>query len=84
MATPVVILPSRVGVPMEPNTASLPVPPNAEPMSAPLPAWSRTTAMMSMQTRTWRLTTRMNTAVCTPLRRFARRDFFAMVTKGAA
>ena len=27
-------------MPMEPNTAWLPPPPNAEPMSAPFPAWS--------------------------------------------
>src|SRR5205823_2401403 len=37
-----VILPSTVGVPMEPNTAWLPAPPKAEPMSAPLPACSST------------------------------------------
>ena len=34
-ATLVVILPSSVGVPMEPNTAWLPAPPKAEPISAP-------------------------------------------------
>src|SRR4029077_17716627 len=31
-------LPRTVGVPMAPNTAWLPLPPKAEPMSAPLPA----------------------------------------------
>src|SRR5512145_3522766 len=36
-ATAVVSLPSTVGVLMDPKTAWLPVPPNAEPMSAPLP-----------------------------------------------
>ena len=35
IATAVVILPRIVGVPMEPKTAWLPPPPNAEPMSAP-------------------------------------------------
>ena len=40
MAMPVVIFPSIVGVPMEPNTAWLPAPPNAEPMSAPFPDWT--------------------------------------------
>ena len=58
IATPAVTLPSKVGVPMEPNTAWLPEPPNADPMSAPLPAWSRTTAMISKQTSTWMVTTR--------------------------
>jgi len=36
-AMPVVIFPKSVGVPMEPKTAWLPAPPNAEPISAPLP-----------------------------------------------
>ena len=45
-ATTDVILPRTVGVPMEPNTAWLPLPPKAEPMSAPLPAWSSTSPMM--------------------------------------
>src|SRR5262249_36264197 len=52
MAMPVVILPSKVGVPIEPNTAWLPAPPNAEPMSAPLPDCSRTMPMMPKQART--------------------------------
>ena len=51
IATTVVILPRIVGVPMEPNTAWLPPPPNAEPMSAPFPAWSSTIPMMARHTR---------------------------------
>jgi len=46
IAIPVVIFPSTVGVPMEPKTAWLPAPPNAEPMSAPLPACRSTMPMM--------------------------------------
>ena len=41
MATAVVALPSTVGVLIDPKTAWLPVPPKAEPISAPLPAWSK-------------------------------------------
>jgi len=44
---PQVALPSTVGVPIEPNTAWLPLPPKAEPMSAPLPAWSNTSPMIN-------------------------------------
>src|SRR5262245_8655982 len=56
MATAVVSLPSTVGVPIEPNTAWLPPPPNAEPISAPLPACSRTSPMMIRLTRICRIT----------------------------
>src|SRR5262245_25596089 len=56
IAATVVILPRMVGVPMEPNTAWLPPPPNAEPMSAPLPAWSSTIPMMAKHTSVWRTT----------------------------
>ena len=51
-ATTPVILPSSVGVPIDPNTAWVPPPPNAEPMSAPLPAWSSTIPMMANPSRT--------------------------------
>src|SRR5262249_47373034 len=51
IATAVVILPRIVGVPIEPKTAWLPPPPNAEPMSAPLPAWSSTIPMMARHTK---------------------------------
>ena len=47
MGTPTVILPSTVGVPMEPKTAWLPAPPNAEPMSAPFPACRSTIPMIA-------------------------------------
>ena len=60
-ATPVVSLPRSVGVPMDPNTAWLPAPPKADPMSAPLPAWSSTSPMMMRQTMTWAITTSVNT-----------------------
>src|SRR5712664_983893 len=53
MAMPVVIFPSSVGVPMEPNTAWLPAPPNAEPMSAPLPDCNSTMPMMAKDASTW-------------------------------
>src|SRR5581483_8962129 len=53
MAMAPVILPSTVGVPIEPNTAWLPAPPKAEPMSAPLPACSSTMAMMARHISTW-------------------------------
>src|ERR1700730_24893 len=59
-ATTVVILPSTVGVPMEPKTAWLPLPPNAEPLSAPLPACSSTSPMMIKLTMTWMMTTKVN------------------------
>src|ERR1700730_5298661 len=59
-ATTVVILPSTVGVPMEPKTAWLPLPPKAEPMSAPLPACRSTIPMMIKLTMTWMTTTKMN------------------------
>src|SRR5206468_5851525 len=49
IAMPVVILPRSVGVPIDPNTAWLPAPPNAEPMSAPLPDCSKTMPMMPKQ-----------------------------------
>jgi len=59
-ATTVVILPRTVGVLMEPNTAWLPLPPKAEPMSAPLPAWSSTRPMMMKLTITWMMTSKVN------------------------
>src|SRR5262249_28358464 len=46
IAMPVVILPRSVGVPIDPNTAWLPAPPNADPMSAPLPDCKSTMPMM--------------------------------------
>jgi hypothetical protein len=52
MAIPVVIFPSRVGVPIEPNTAWLPAPPKADPMSAPLPDCKSTIPMIPKQART--------------------------------
>src|SRR4029453_13323748 len=52
IAIPVVILPSSVGVPIEPNTAWLPAPPKAEPMSAPLPDCKRTMPMMAKHAST--------------------------------
>jgi len=52
MAIAVVILPRIVGVPMEPKTAWLPAPPNAEPMSAPLPACSSTIPMIAKHAMT--------------------------------
>src|SRR5206468_7685858 len=55
IAMPVVILPSKVGVPIDPNTAWLPAPPNAEPMSAPFPDCSRTMPMMAKHARTCRM-----------------------------
>ncbi len=69
IATTEVALPSTVGVPIDPNTAWLPVPPKAEPMSAPLPACSRTRPTMAMHTITWRTTTRMNMTRSTPSKR---------------
>src|SRR5262249_14548154 len=46
MAIPGGILPSKVGVPLEPNNAWLPAPPKAEPISAPLPDCSSTMPMI--------------------------------------
>src|SRR3989454_4392319 len=54
-----VILPSTVGVPIEPNTAWLPAPPKAEPISAPLPACSSTMAMMAKHISTWMIVSAM-------------------------
>src|SRR5581483_12130996 len=62
IATAVVIFPRMVGVPMEPNTAWLPAPPNAEPMSAPFPACSSTIPMIARQTNTWTTMTAMYTS----------------------
>src|SRR2546427_2324828 len=59
IAMPVVILPSKVGVPIDPNTAWLPAPPNAEPMSAPFPDCSRTMPMMAKHARTWMMISAM-------------------------
>src|SRR2546423_1235385 len=59
MAMAPVILPSTVGVPIEPKTAWLPAPPKAEPMSAPLPACSRTMAMMAKHISTWTIVSAM-------------------------
>src|SRR5262249_13071603 len=59
MAPAGVSLPGTVGVPIEPKTAWLPDPPNAEPMSAPLPACSRTREMMIRLTTMWMITMRM-------------------------
>ena len=81
MATTVVALPSTVGVPIDPNTAWLPLPPKAEPMSAPLPACSSTRPMMTRLTMMWMITTRMNMqrySFEAPLRAA---DFLAMVMK---
>src|SRR5580765_8457319 len=61
MAMPVVILPSKVGVPIEPKTAWLPAPPNAEPMSAPLPDCSRTMPMIPKHASTWMMVRTMCT-----------------------
>ncbi len=84
-ATTAVALPSTVGVPIEPNTAWLPLPPKAEPMSAPLPAWSSTSPMITRLTMTWMVTTRMNMArpysFEAPLRAA---DFLAMVMNPGA
>jgi hypothetical protein len=63
-ATAVVTLPSRVGVPIEPNTAWLPPPPKADPMSAPLPAWRRTSPMMIRLTRICAMTRRTKNITC--------------------
>jgi hypothetical protein len=56
IATTVVIFPRTVGVLIDPNTACPPPPPKAEPMSAPLPAWRRTTPMIMRLTSTWTTT----------------------------
>ena len=50
VATAPVIFPRMVGVPIEPNTAWVPAPPKAEPMSAPFPACRSTMPMMTKHT----------------------------------
>src|SRR5256884_9935132 len=47
-----VILVSTVGVPIEPKTAWLPAPPNADPISAPLPACRSTIPMIAKDAMT--------------------------------
>src|SRR5438094_4460681 len=60
IAITAVILPTTVGVPIEPNTAWLPAPPNAEPMSAPLPDCKNSTmAMMAKHMSPWRTVSAM-------------------------
>src|SRR6185436_7080034 len=84
IATTEVALPRTVGVPMDPNTAWLPLPPKAEPMSAPLPACSSTRPTMTRHTMMWTITTRMNMerySFEAPLRAA---DFLAMVMKPGA
>lgn len=51
-AAPIVILLKNVAAPRLPKTV-WPDPPNAAPMSAPLPDWRRTTATRRKQLRTW-------------------------------
>ena len=82
MAMAPVILPSTVGVPIEPKTAWLPAPPKAEPMSAPLPACSRTMAMMAKHISTWTIVSAMT--IYSPLVAAPRAAFFTIETNPCA
>jgi len=53
MAAAVVALLKKVEAPVLPNRVWLEPPPNAAPMSAPLPVWSRTIIISAMQTMMW-------------------------------
>src|SRR5437773_3411653 len=77
-----VILPSTVGVPIEPNTAWLPAPPKAEPISAPLPACSSTMAMMAKHISTWMIVSAMT--IYSPLVAAPRAAFFTIETNPCA
>src|SRR5258708_26695342 len=84
IATTEVALPRTVGVPMDPNTAWLPLPPKAEPMSAPLPACSSTKPTMTRHTMTWTITTRMNMERYSFAGRLPAAAFWAIVIKPGA
>jgi hypothetical protein len=59
MAAAVVALLKKVDAPVLPNSVWLEPPPNAAPMSAPLPVWSKTIMIRAIQTIIWMIIKRI-------------------------
>src|SRR5262245_2982140 len=57
VAAPAVSLVRKLPAPRPPNIVAPPPPPNTAPTCAPLPRWSRTTAIRQLQTKTCRTVT---------------------------